>query len=322
MKTDILRQLLGAEYGLQASEISSIERGYTNQSFRILAGDEFFVLRCGWLHKASAQASREERVLNWLAQHPMEHLEVPKVLPTTRGQPHVRLDGRTFHLFSQVPGEALYSWQDHCVESHLLALMRALSGLQHTLRPLAADAAMPPLTCFEDQLAELQVLASTETISATAPIREMLEQSLSDFILRARNIIARARTHPSTKEPLQWCHGDFQLENALFAGEDLVGLVDFDTVRALPLSMDTAFALFNFTRDGAWEEGFRWDSERWRRGAEGYTGQLASTLVDREWHQLFCLDQALLHLRAGQRSIWRLDQGIGFVGAFREVLAS
>ena len=322
MKTDIVRQLLRAEYGLQASEISPIERGYTNQSFRIFASGEVFVLRCGWLHKARDQACREEVVLDWLARHPMESLEVPKFLPTTGGQPHVRVDGHTFHLFTKVSGEARYCWQDHCGEPHLLALMHALSGLQHTLRPLSTDGAMPPLDCFEEQLAQLQALTSTETISATAPIRELLERRLTEFILRARNIIARARTHTSTKEPLQWCHGDFQLENALFDGENLVGLVDFDTVRALPLSMDTAFALFNLTRDGSWEESFRWDSERWRRGAESYTGQRACTLVDLEWNELFCLDQALLHLRAGQRSIWQLDHGIGFVGAFRGVLAT
>jgi Ser/Thr protein kinase RdoA (MazF antagonist) len=322
MKTDILRQLLKAEYGLQASEISPIERGYTNQSFRVVARGDSFVLRCGWLGKESRQAQREELVLDWLAQHPMKRLRVPKVLPTTQGEPHVRVDGRTFHLFTQLPGEVLYSWQDHCDEPHLHALMRALSGLQHTLRSLPVGAAMPPLACFEEQLVELQALPSTETILATAPIRSLLDQELPEFLLRARSIIARARTHASTKEPLQWCHGDFQLENTLFEGDALVALVDFDTVRALPLSMDTAFALFNLTRDGSWEEGFRWDPERWRRGAESHTGPLACDLVDLEWNELFCLDQALLHLRAGQRSIWQLDQGIGFVGAFRGVLAS
>ena len=101
-----------------------------------------------------------------------------------------------------------------------------------------------------------------------------------------------------------------------------MGIVDFDTIRALPLSMDTAFALFNLTRDGEWEDGFRWDRARWRRGAELYEGQLSSALVDLEWSELFCLDQALLHLGAGRRSIWRVDEGIGFVGAFRGVLAA
>lgn len=278
------------------------------------------MVRYGWPGKAPGQAHREELVLDWLARHPIE-LVVPQVIPTLSGEAHLRVDERTIHLYTVVPGKVLYSWKERCSERHFEELMCSLSILQRALRPLGIGSAVPPLACFEQQLTELDALASAETISATAPIRELLERELPEFILHAREIIARSALRANFG-PLQWCHGDFQLENFLFEAEQLVGLVDFDTVRAMPLAMDTAFVLFNLTRDGEWEEGFRWDRERWLRGAEAYAGQEGSALVDLEWNELFCLDQALLHLRAGLKSIWQLDQGIGFLPAFRGVLAS
>ncbi len=294
-----------------------MERGYTNQSYLVSTADERLVLRCGWPGKALGQALREEQVLDWLARHPLE-LGVPRVIPTASGESHLRVDERTIHLYSRVPGKVMYSWKERCSETHLVESMHGLSALHRVLRPLDAGAAVSPLAHFEQQLASLRAPESTESISATPPLRDLLEQHLAEFVSRARAIIARA--HP--EQPLQWCHGDFQLENLLFEGEQLVGLVDFDTVRALPVAMDAAFALFNLTRDGDWEEGFRWDRERWQRGAEAYGGPLGASLVDQEWHELFCLDQALLHLRAGLESVWELDEGIGFLSAFRGVMTA
>ncbi len=321
MELKALREILQVEYGLRVSEISPIERGYTNQSFLVCAGGETFVLRCSWHGKSLQQADREERGLARLARHSMD-FGVPVVVPRASGELHLRVDGHTLHLFTHVRGEVLYSWKERCSEAHLVALMRTLQQLHVALSPLELGSALGPLAYYEQQLTELEALEFTDTISATASIRTMLERELSEFLLRSREVIARAKKCGHFSESLQWCHGDFQLENILFLSEQVVGIVDFDTIRALPLSMDTAFSLFNLTRDGQWDEGFRWDRERWRRGAALYAGQRKNALVDLEWNELFCLNQALLHLGAGQRSIWRLDHGIGFVGAFRGVLAS
>lgn len=299
-----------------------MERGYTNRSFLIIAKGTSFVLRRGWQGKPAAQAKREESVLDWLARQPMK-FTVPEVVRTANGMPHVRTeDGCTYHLYSKVPGAVLYSWKSRCSDAHFDEVLHALAALHRLLRPLPANSARAPLEHFEQQLAELEAMASLESIDATPAIRGLLNQCMPEFLVRARDIVARARLHASAQEPLQWCHGDVQLENVLFAGDTLVGLVDFDTVRAMPLAMDTAFTLFSITRDGAWDEGFRWDRARWQRGAELYVGEITSPLIDLEWSKLFCLDQALLHLRAGLNSVWQVDQGIGFAGAFRGVLTA
>lgn len=319
---DMLRQILETHYGLQPCEVVPMERGYTNRSFLVIAKGTSFVLRRGWQGKPAEQAKREELVLDWLARHPVE-FGVPKVFRTVNGMSHVRTkDGCTYHLYSKVPGEVLYSWKSRCSDAHLGEVLQALCALHRLLRPLSVNSARAPLVHFEKQLAELEAMTSPESIDATPTIRGLLNECMPEFLVRARDIIAKARLHASAQEPLYWCHGDVQLENVLFAGDSLVGLVDFDTVRAMPLAMDTAFTLFSITRDGAWDEGFRWDRARWQRGAELYEEEVTSPLIDLEWSELFCLDQALLHLRAGLNSVWQLDQGIGFAGAFRGVLAA
>ena len=321
MSTARLRQILQEEYGLQVESIEAIERGYSNQSFRVATAETELVLRCGWPGKPSARAASEESVLSWLATHPGA-LHVPTVLPTVAGNAHVPWEGRTLHLFTTVPGEVLYRWDEACSDAHLDASIRALSELHERLRPLPLGAQAAPLQVYRDQLAALEEPGIVDRILTATELGLQLQRELPTFVAKARRIVDRAESTLPASSPLQWCHGDYQLENLLFVDDALMGLVDFDTVRVLPPGMDLAFALFNLTRDGSDEECFRWDRERWRRGAQSDGTDLAGQLTDEDWVRLYCVDQSLMHLRSGMDAVWALDEGIGFLPVFRGVLAA
>jgi aminoglycoside phosphotransferase len=201
--------------------------------------------------------------------------------------------------------------------------MAALARLHAALAAFPFPARSQPLARLHERLQRL------EGRRRLAGSRRMA-LDLDSFHAGAGDILAAAESLPWEAASFQYCHGDFQLENVLFAGGEVSGIVDFDSLMFSARELDLAFALFSICRARD-DRAFRWDAAL----LDSCLGHYLDAA--RDWgcppspdffeganldllRKLFCLDQALQHLDCAARGIWELAGGIGFLSCYREVL--
>jgi Ser/Thr protein kinase RdoA (MazF antagonist) len=324
-------RLLAEHYGRVPTSITTTPRGHTNRSAFVDCGGEALVLRCSWAGKPDAAIAREERLLAYLAAEAPE-LPVPRIVPTLRGGCHVRVpeEARFVHLFRRLPGEPRYGWKGPCSTAHARAAGAVLARLHAALRGARDVPGDDPLGIPRERLLHLDRDAARD---AALRLDRALGDAMPRFFALAEAMLDDARGLPD-EGPVQWVHGDFQLENLLFCGGEVSGVVDFDGARAGTPALDLAFALFSVARCGHVERRFTFDDALFRAGLEGYQSAARrlgipgggsqirgrTAILDR-LERLYCLDQALMHLDAHARGIWRLAVGIGFLPCVRRVLA-
>jgi len=317
--TNPLRHILIDEYALDDPDFKPLERGYSNQSFSVSAGGGEYILRRGWRGKPASQGLREERVLAHLKEVVPE-VAVPRLVPTRSGAAHTTLKGQPLHLFERLPGHPSYSWKQRCSDVHLQGILHLLAMLHNALATMPLADEKSTLEVFGDQIHALRATGAGRCF-AMATGMGAARANFDNFLDSAESILNHAKGLGAFERPPIWCHGDFQLENFLFNEDMVAAIVDFDTVRTLPLEMDLAFALFSLTRDGAAEEEFSWSRERWNLGRAYYQARGKSLACEAsEWAPLFCLDQALVHLHAALQGQWALRPGIGFLATYNGVL--
>jgi Ser/Thr protein kinase RdoA (MazF antagonist) len=336
--------LLRKEYGWSAITVARIERGHTNASFLITLQDgRQAVLRQSWPGKPLAQVLLEEAMLAHLGRQ-ADAPAVPRVIPTLEGLPRslARVDAGSVacHLFEALPGQVRYEWHDterlSRSPSDQRALADALASLHAALGRFPRAAATHPLARIRERLVELRGSCLPRGGHHPGPDGSHfhLDSSrldLSLFCEEAALILARAESLPWSEAALQYCHGDFQLANVLFRGDEVSGIVDFDSLMFSARELDLAFALFSVSRKRD-DSAFGWDEGLWHACLRHY-GDAARELrvpPSRAFldgaalpllKKLFCLDQALLHLECARRGIWEIAEGIGFFSCFREVLS-
>lgn len=341
-------RLLAEHYGRVPTSMTMTPRGHTNRSAFVDCGGEALVLRCSWAGKPDATIAREERLLAYLAAKTPE-VPVPRIVPTLLGGCHVRLPEvatgpRFVHLFRRLPGDPHYGWKGPCSVEHAHAAGAVLARLHAALRGAPDVPGADPLGTTRERLLHLDRAAAQD---AAMRLESSLGGSMPRFFALAEALLDETRGSPD-EGPVQWVHGDFQLENLLFCGGEVSGVVDFDGARAGTPALDLAFALFSVARCGHVERCFTFDDALFHAGIEGYRsaarragvppapGGLRSAdlggagsecskggrtaILDR-LERLYCLDQALMHLDAHARGIWRLAGGIGFLPCVRRVLA-
>jgi Ser/Thr protein kinase RdoA (MazF antagonist) len=332
-----LRAILEEEYGMPGAAPERLPRGHTNASFGFAGADgRRFVLRQSWRGKPLEQVAREEAILAHLAAR--RGPPVPRLVPTRSGLPRatVPLDGAgpaaVLHLFEGLPGDVAYDWHEGEALARSprrrRAVLGALAGLHGALAGAPVDPGGDPLARLRSRMAGIEEEAKGGKLALGPPV----DGAIGDFLGSARAILDRALDLPWAEAPLRWCHGDFQLENILFVGDEISGVVDFDSLLWTRPEVDLAFALFGIARSRA-DEAFRWDEGRWEDGlgdyreaaaplgiepSEGFVGAGRRALLK----DLFCLDQALQHLDCARKGIWELREEIGFLPCWREVLSS
>ena len=333
---DALHDILTACHALPASvSLEPMGRGYTNESFSLRGGGRPMVLRLGWAGKPPGAAEREEAVLRFLARQDPT-LPAPRPIETLQGRPHATVgagpEARPVHLFGRLPGRALYHWKDRCTDAHLLEIARLLARLHAALAPMPrpSEAIEDPLGALQARLSQVAALWASKRPWAAPSTAAFLEGARERFVAAGQKILDEARRAPwAAPEAVLWTHGDFQLENFLFEGEALVGVVDFDTVRCVPRAFDVAASLFGVVRRPHNDAAFEVDAPRFARALARYDDAalslgltpMTATLTPHEsWSAIFCLDQACLHLSSGLRGLWRLEPGIGFSPSFAEVM--
>ena len=307
-----LAPLLQVHWGLRQVQIEPECAGHVNSSFRVSCREGRFVLRASWPAKSRAQLRREQMVLRALG-GTQARTEVPRLRSTVHGHPGMRAEqGSWLHLFEWIDGRAGLPAE---ALGGTRAAMRALAGLHAALAPLPVRCASPVRWLLEryrrvGRRAPPPVPA--EVRAEYAPILARIGRLLKDVTGRVPGAAS-------------WLHGDFHPGNVLFDGAEVRGIIDFDDVGAGAPLLETAFALFTFSRCTTAEEQFEFDAWRWEQGLRAYAE--AAPAAATGWLRarrdamvsLFCVDQVLMHLEAAQRGLWTLTPGVGFLGCWSEL---
>ena len=313
-RVDGLRRVLATQYGRRAARLAPVGRGHTNESYFVTAGEARWVARRSWPGKPSAQLERERTVLGWLAER-APGLPVPRLVnPEAPISPvAVRANEPSVQVFERLPGEPSLSWRGPASNGQIRSALALLGRLHAALAALPCAPDADPLDLVARRLARVAAVARTshaEPTPETQAICTRIAAILDD---------ARASLGPGAR----WVHGDFHLENLLFAGEEVTGLVDFDDVGLAASEVDVAFALLAVSRDGAREIASCTTPNASPSGATPIARRAACPIAldaGTDWVRLFCAHQVLIHLEAAQRGLWQLEPGIGFHPCLREVL--
>ena len=321
-EADALAAALRAEYGFREVLLDPTPLGYSNRSHRVRADGKDAILRISFPGKTAAQVGREERLLSYLGRRKAPRPAVPSLITTRKGQPHFLRAGRRHHLFRRLPGEVRYRWRDLPSPADLRAAAAALAALHGALAPLSAPAP-DPLTSLGQQLR--RALAAPPVAEPLWPEAEPLWPA---FERGARGLLRAARALPLHRFSAQWVQGDYQLENLLYDGRGVCGVLDFDDARPSLREVDLMLSLLSLARDGHRDDEFSYDRGLLDLGLRAY-GAAAARLglrLEEEaleprhlrcFELLFCLEQCLLHLRSARRGQWRLIPGIGFWACYR-----
>ncbi len=236
-------------------------RGYCNTSFAIqtLQGGKsrwYFLRR----YKASIQEEEilfEHSLIQHLAQFP--DLAVAKLQLSRQGKTYLIEPCDTqpttptfFAIFEFLPGEDRYTWiNPHCTEREL----RNSANLLARYHQVVWD--FQPLGKRKEPNIQQLLLSLPTTLKACLdqPLPTALQKPIQDylpFLTEKVGQLEQAFNEPAAQSlPQLIIHCDYHPGNLRFAGEEVVGLFDFDWAKKDWRIFDVALALFYFSTE--WE---------------------------------------------------------------------
>jgi len=163
---------------------------------------------------------------------------VPELKRTTEGTTLCILDGECYEIQEYVEG----THYDDARGEQLEEVARTLARYHHTVRQFA-----PAILCRPRRLYSPQQIS--ENLSDLARMWQVrADDKLSPLVARiearAKRLAARFARHSAL--PGLVIHGDYYADNLLFAGDRIVGVVDFDKARWQARVAELAEALIFF----------------------------------------------------------------------------
>ncbi|MGY1638540.1 phosphotransferase enzyme family protein [Geodermatophilus sp. SYSU D00742] len=202
--------------------------GGKNEHLRVVARDGVHYLRRSYRSK-----SREELVGQLALMRLLRHrgFPAPEVVPTRTGLDHAELAGRSWIATRGVEGTPF----DDSSPAHVRALGRTVGRYHGVVADLPAEVGEPPV------LAEL---------------RRRLDEPALDPALRARaERVVHRLTALLPELPRVVVHGGARRGSLVFAGDEVVGVLDFDSAHPDVRVLDLAVAVHDvgkiYTRLGA-----------------------------------------------------------------------
>ena len=318
MMSDVERVelLLMEHWDIRPTLIQALSTGHTNKTYRVDYGSRASVLRVSWRGKSAEQVRREASILDHLGSSP-ELPTLPRFQSTVDAQPCTQADdGSWLHLFEHIDGTP--GLPDEA-EPAIVDAMRTLARLHAAMATLSAS--------VSDPLAWLNERYARVSARPAPPLPTVLLEHYDLLLQRIGMHFAAAATW--IRGPARWLHGDYHAGNLLFAEGAVTGVLDFDDVGQGAHWLETSFALFALARDSSNEDRFTFDVPRWDAGLRAYAalqpGDDASDLMHLKRDSLvdlFCADQALIHLEATQRGLWMPGPGMGFLACWRQLLTT
>lgn len=303
-----MKGLIGKHFDVRPTEIIRIG-GYSNQNY--LLRDSFdceYILRVSRKNRSRASILSEMHVLYHLRRQ--GYVNCPMILD-------MRLSIPVIHLFKKIAGEPPCLWWERCSDETFCRAFESLAALH------AALARVPSIdTATSRQLPS----RPPHRLVRTKTSRYVL-LNWNRFLNHAKKLNSNVKeAFPWDKSRKQWIHGDIQMENLLFTSDCLEAFLDFETVRIDYCEKDLIFSAFRMSREGKEDSVFHYDPLRLRQGIACYrrinTSLSDDFFIDYDylWKPYFCLDQAFVYLRNACDGVWNLEENIGFLPCFNEVL--
>lgn len=321
-KERLLTGYLQQYYGVQPVDISRLG-GYSNENYGITTADgRRYVARVARHNRSAESCAAEAHVLRKLQQAGYGITPVMKSLPGGMPQININEKGSQYlHLFDVLPGKITCLWWQQCSREKLVMLFENLAHLHEYMYRVPA---------LYQQAAEMQLYTLPQIappLAAVAAVDDYVKQHWAQFTEKA-HLLQRdiKNTFPWHKARYQWIHGDVQLENVLFEEDRLTAFLDFEWVSWDACEKEVIFSAFRTCKEGQQDDFFRVDETLLHAALLAYREKnklLCNTFFDHYstlWQPFFCLDQAMMYLHNAWAGVWELQQGIGFLPCFNEVL--
>lgn len=323
--SDIFQKHIYSNYNIAIHDIVKLG-GYSNQTFKIKAKDgKSYVARVSHPHKSQVQISKEIHVLSGL--HDINCKLAPKPLATVLKKDYsiITWGGKesVLQIFYYIEGQVRHKWFESCNKDELIQIFKYLAELHLQMAQLKPPFSEGNSILLWDQSIRL------EQISCNESLRKLLVVQKGVFFDKAEKLTAIAEGIFSKSQNKQFIHGDIHLENLLFLDDNSIAFIDFENVQYTALEVDIIFSAFRICKIGKADDKLRYDPEAIKVALKAYSSinekfswiETEFAKNEKLWKALFCLDQAILYLSQAARGVWELEEGIGFLPCFNEVLA-
>jgi homoserine kinase type II len=213
-----------------------IERGFVNENWIVTTERGRYFL------KRRHPALRQPEIIR-AQHHLMQRLEqsgfpAPPLIPTTQGATMLVLDGEFYEIQGYIAGETY----DHNRLAHLEEAALTLGRYHTRARGFAPHALRQPGQLYAPGMARaaLTRLTSAWQLDQNPELGPVLYQ----LHAHVTDLVARFAGHGPL--PHLIIHGDYYAGNLLFAGDCIIGVVDYDKARWQPRVVELAEALIYF----------------------------------------------------------------------------
>ncbi|WP_173275692.1 phosphotransferase [Paenibacillus sp. NEAU-GSW1] len=238
------------------------ESGMNNTTVMIEAGSRKYVLREYNNHKDSGTVQFEHEILKALQQVD-KPFRTPVPVPNSKGDTvSAAPDGTLAALYEFIPGNRPTMEKI----AHIRTLGRAVSGLS-----LAFSQIKPKLAPAYSPYYELDQNYASVTDSEISSLQNdyaeigQRAEKLSELLLHREQL--RTRLSAIRDLPSQWIHGDVNFSNAVAAGDEVIGLLDFEFCTVDVRAMELAVVIVDLISE---KESLNW--ERIDVFCSGYSG--------------------------------------------------
>lgn len=321
---ETIKQLIQNHYTININSSTSLG-GHSNLTFKIIDTENATcILRLSKPAKNSKDLEREEYILNSLED--LGYTKAPQIVKTIENKGHLILNLKdqsySLQIFNFIPGEVKYKWHDKSEEEDLKPIFNELAILHTKLQQI------PNSTAFPEQKFEYNLNLFSESILVKQPTGTYLLKHHSIFVHNAKKIMNEIEILLIKYPQNQYIHGDIHLENIIFNCNNVTAILDFEYACYGNIVVDIIFSAFRICKYGLQDDHLYYDVEGIKIGLTTYSlankkySFILQQFMENEklWKAFFALDQAFLYINKAASGIWQLQEKIGFLPCFNEVI--
>jgi homoserine kinase type II len=219
-----------------------------SRSYLLTAGGGDYVLRCSHKAKTDADMRFEHELTTFLTRN---GFPAPQAVATRSGDTHVSLNGQLYCLWRFVEGSPF--------EDGNHAQLREAARAHATYHRLVASfepSCLPPaeMNLLEELRDALHQMPPLEALAARLLERGLQAQEVSAYLDLVPYMLEKAHDALAQLEllyasaPVITIHGGCRRGSALFRGDRLVAMLDFDSARPEVRALDLAIAVHDYAK--------------------------------------------------------------------------
>jgi homoserine kinase type II len=246
-REDLPINALESAYDLGPWESVELLPGGKSEHYRITAGSGEYVLRCSRRSKTSADMHFEHELIAHLHEN---GFPAPMVVRRAVGDTCAAVNGRLYSVCVFVQGSGYRAGN----AEHVREAARTLARYHRIAASFQPTSSPPQEPFLNDMLRErLAGMPSSEAISGFADVYgestrvRALLASLPYAVEKAGEILDLL-DHLYPKLPLLTIHGGCRRGSALFSGDRLIVMLDFDSARYEARVVDLAIAIHDYAK--------------------------------------------------------------------------